>query len=111
MEHYLTVRELSDWIKFAPQTIYNKISSGEFVEGKHFVKPSPKKVLFMLSAIHDWIGNHGGEGTEGKSEDCITENIIQIQPVKTPDNSSPKSKKSRSRSQRKQSAPKSAFNI
>ncbi|MEZ4528366.1 MAG: helix-turn-helix domain-containing protein [Desulfobacterales bacterium] len=55
-EEYLTVRELSEKTRFSPQTIYNKISRGEFEPGKHYVKPSRKKVLFKVSAINEWLG-------------------------------------------------------
>ena len=52
MEEYLTVNELSARIKFSRQTLYNLIYKGTFVIGKHYLKPSPKKVLFIWSEIH-----------------------------------------------------------
>lgn len=54
-EHYLTVKELSEKIKFSQQTIYNMIHKGDFVKGKHYIKPRPKKVLFLWSAVFAWL--------------------------------------------------------
>ena len=56
MEEYLTVNELSARIKFSKQSLYNLIHKGTFVLGKHYLKPTPKKVLFKWSEILAWIG-------------------------------------------------------
>jgi predicted DNA-binding transcriptional regulator AlpA len=56
MEEYLTVSELSARIKFSKQTLYNLIHKGTFTLGQHYLKPTPKKVLFRWSAIQKWIG-------------------------------------------------------
>lgn len=55
MEKYLTVNELSRKIKFSRQTLYNLIYKGKFIIGKHYLKPSPKKILFKWSEIHEWM--------------------------------------------------------
>jgi len=55
MEEYLTVNELSERIKFSKQTLYNLIYKGTFIIGKHFLKPSSKKILFKWSEIHKWM--------------------------------------------------------
>jgi predicted DNA-binding transcriptional regulator AlpA len=55
MEEYLTVNELSARIKFSKQTLYNLIYKGTFVIGKHYLKPSHKKILFKWSEIHKWM--------------------------------------------------------
>jgi hypothetical protein len=57
MEEYLTVRELSDKIKFSKQSIYNFIHKGTFILGKHYLKPTPKKILFKWSKIRKWMGD------------------------------------------------------
>jgi len=54
-EQYLTVKELSNKIKFSRQTIYNMIHKGDFVKGRHYIKPCPKKVLFLWSAVQAWM--------------------------------------------------------
>jgi len=58
MEEYLTVKELSEKIKFSRQSLYNLIHKGTFVLGKHYLKPTPKKVLFKWTEIREWMGEH-----------------------------------------------------
>lgn len=67
MEVYLTVQELSERIKIARQTIYNKIHKKEFILNVHYHKPTRKKILFKWSAVKQWL-----EGVELNSdyEDC-----------------------------------------
>jgi hypothetical protein len=60
MEEYLTTDELCDRIKYQKQTIYNLIHRKVFVAGKHFLKPTPKKILFKWSEIQTWIGDDSG---------------------------------------------------
>jgi len=55
MTEYMSVDELSSAIKFSKQTLYNKIFSGEFVKGYHYIKPSRRKVLFKWAAIEEWL--------------------------------------------------------
>ena len=57
MEEYLTVKELSEKIKFSKQSLYNLIHRGTFVLGKHYLKPTRKKVLFKWSEIKIWMGD------------------------------------------------------
>ena len=57
MEEYLTVKELSEKIKFSKQSLYNLIHRGTFVLGKHYLKPTPKKVLFKWTEIRSWMGD------------------------------------------------------
>lgn len=54
-ETYVTVKELSEKIKYSQQSIYNMIHDGVFIKGTHYVKPSRKKVLFLWTAIHAWL--------------------------------------------------------
>ena len=56
VEEYLTVKELSEKIKFSKQSLYNLIHRGTFVLGKHYLKPTPKKVLFKWVEIQEWMG-------------------------------------------------------
>jgi hypothetical protein len=60
MEEYLTTDELCGRIKYQKQTIYNLIHRKVFVAGKHFLKPTPKKILFKWSEIQTWIGENSG---------------------------------------------------
>jgi hypothetical protein len=60
MEEYLTIQELSARIKFSKQSLYNLIHRGTLVLGKHYLKPTPKKVLFKWSEILAWMGDPSG---------------------------------------------------
>lgn len=59
MEEYLTTEELSQRIKMKPGTIRNLVSSGKFILNVHYVKPTPKKILYVWSAIEEWLYNPG----------------------------------------------------
>ena len=58
MEEYLTTEELSKRIKMAPGTIRNLVWKKTLVEGVHFIKPTPRKLLFVWTSIEGWL--HGG---------------------------------------------------
>lgn len=75
MEEYMTVKELSERVKLAQQTIYNFIHLGKFNLGKHYLKPTPKKILFKWSAIKEWMGesNTPQDQTEEKDSEPNTE--------------------------------------
>jgi predicted DNA-binding transcriptional regulator AlpA len=55
-EKYLTTKELSALIKYGQQTIYNLIHDKKLVKGIHYVKPTPKKLLFRWSEMQAWLG-------------------------------------------------------
>ena len=63
-EEYLTVAELSERIKFSKQTIYNLISQKVFEINKHFIKPRPKKILFIWAEVKAWLER----SAEGRNE-------------------------------------------
>lgn len=55
MEEYLTTKELSRRIKMAPGTIRNLVWQQVLIENTHYVKPTPRKILFVWSAIESWL--------------------------------------------------------
>ena len=55
-EIYLDIKELCSRIKYKPQTIYNKIHQGVFVEGTDYIKPMGK-LLFKWSGIRRRLGD------------------------------------------------------
>lgn len=59
-DEFLTVEEQSKRIKFSRQTLYNLISKGEFILGKHYLKPRPKKILFKWKAVKEWLESPPG---------------------------------------------------
>ncbi len=90
MEDFLTVKELSEQIKFSRQTLYNLIYKKKFIKGKHYVKPTPKKVLFKWSEIEKWLEDSSDEiSTKGSIDKKViaytkknnvmkTHNLIKI---------------------------------
>ena len=63
-EEYLTVGELAGRIKFSRQSIYNLIFKGEFIFHQHYLKPRPKKILFIWAEIKAWMENPSGDHQE-----------------------------------------------
>jgi hypothetical protein len=59
MDEYLTTSELSKRIKMPPGSIRNLIWKKALVENIHFVRPTPRKILFKWAAIENWL-NRGG---------------------------------------------------
>lgn len=59
MNEFLTTKELSSCIKMAPGTLRNMVSNGTFLLNVHYVKPTPKKLLFVWPAIKEWLYNPG----------------------------------------------------
>jgi hypothetical protein len=55
MEEYLTTVELSDRIKMAPGTIRNLVWKKEFKENIHYLRPTPRKLLFVWSHVQEWL--------------------------------------------------------
>jgi predicted DNA-binding transcriptional regulator AlpA len=81
MEEYLTVKELSNRIKFSRQTLYNFICDKTFELNKHYVKPTPKKILFKWSEIKKWLEQPAEINDKAISDDIdhkyLSENTIQ----------------------------------
>lgn len=55
MEEYLTPKQLSKRIPYAEGTIRNLIWKDVFKEDLHYVKPTPRKILFIWSRVEDWL--------------------------------------------------------
>jgi len=80
MDEYLTISELSARIKFSKQSLYNLIHKGTFVLGRHYLKPTRKKILFKWSEILAWMGEPSApnekNATESLNHSEITENLL-----------------------------------
>jgi hypothetical protein len=61
VEEYLTTTELSQRIKMAPGTIRNLVWKKDFKENIHYVKPTPKKLLFLWSRVQEWLHHKSPE--------------------------------------------------
>ncbi len=55
MDEYISVKTLSERIGYKVQSIYNMIHKGTFVLNKHYLKPTPKKILFKWTAVKQWL--------------------------------------------------------
>lgn len=75
MEEYLTVVELSQRIKLARQTIYNLINKKVFILSQHYLKPTPKKVLFKWSAVQAWLEGNVADKECLEPENSTAENL------------------------------------
>ena len=68
MEEYLTITELSGRIKMTPGTIRNLVWKNNLVENVHYVKPTSRKLLFVWSAIEQWLyGKSTSHSIQGNS--------------------------------------------
>lgn len=54
-EEYLTITELAARLKVKPKTIKNKMVSGIFRRGVHYVSPRGLRPRFKWSAIVAWL--------------------------------------------------------
>jgi len=54
-DEYLTTTELSQRIKMAPGTIRNLVWQNKLKKGIHYLKPTPRKLLFVWSEVQDWL--------------------------------------------------------
>ena len=82
MEEYLTVDELSSKIKFSKQSLYNLIYKKTFIMGKHYFKPTPKKILFKWSEIQAWIERPSNTNNEAIGNEFAPKTpYVQNQPV------------------------------
>jgi hypothetical protein len=71
MEQYLTTIELSARIKMTPGTIRNLVWKKILKKNIHYVKPTPRKLLFLWSRIEDWLFNRS---------DCLPNGIPEKDP-------------------------------
>jgi hypothetical protein len=76
METYYTTNELSERIKMAPGTIRNLVWRKEFKENVHYLKPTPRKLLFIWSAVESWL--HGDQLALLESHPCNDTCLIAI---------------------------------
>ena len=75
-EEFLTTRELSSRIKMAVGTVRNLVWQGQLVQGVHYVKPTPRKILFLWSAVEAWL--YGGPSTTHGVERKKSRSLIRI---------------------------------
>ena len=54
-EEYLTINEVAARLKLSPKAIRNKMSSGIFGRGVHYVSPGGLRPCFKWSAVQAWL--------------------------------------------------------
>ena len=69
MDEYLTINELSSRIKMTPGTIRNLVWKNHLLESVHYVKPTPRKLLFIWSAMEAWL--HGKSSSDSVQENSL----------------------------------------
>jgi hypothetical protein len=75
-EEYLTCLELSQRIKMSPGSIRNLVWKKELRENVHYVKPTPRKVLFLWGEIRKWL--HRGGSIQPLSGNGHAKSLINI---------------------------------
>src|SRR5262249_53870242 len=67
-EEYLTISEVAARLKVAPKTVRNKMASGVFRKGVHYVRPKGFGTRFKWGAVVAWLER---EETGTPDEDSI----------------------------------------
>ncbi len=76
MEEYLTTTELSERIKMKPGTIRDLVWKDKLKINTHYFKPTPRKLLFIWSAIEKWL--HGGSEAVSSEPTIRSKSLIDI---------------------------------
>ena len=67
-EEYLTISEVAGRLKVKPKTVRNKMASGVFRKGEHYVRPEGLGTRFKWGAVVAWLEE---EATGTPDEDSI----------------------------------------
>ena len=65
IEEYLTTTEAARLLRYAAKTLRNKIASGTFLEGVHFVQNPGCQKRWRRSALVAWLEGVQGDGGAG----------------------------------------------
>ena len=55
MEEYLTTKQLGERIKMSPGTIRNLVWKNALKVNVHYLRPTPRKLLFLWSEVQSWL--------------------------------------------------------
>jgi hypothetical protein len=78
MEEYLTITQLSDRIKMAPGTIRNLVWKKVFRQNTHYVKPTPRKILFVWSQVEKWLYQADDPSSQRSHKKHPSNSLIRI---------------------------------
>ena len=74
---YLSLAELVERIPYKPQTIYNWIHAGTWEMGVHYLKPTPRKLIFHWPTIQRWLeGQHLGKGHTSTRQRTARDTVV-----------------------------------
>ena len=65
-EEYLTIDEVAARLKVSPKTIRNKMCSGIFRKGVHYLSPRGLRPRFKWSAVQAWLEGKKTSQWDGK---------------------------------------------
>jgi len=91
MDEYISVKALSERIGYKVQSIYNMIHKGTFVLNKHYLKPTPKKILFKWTAVKQWLEGDTPKTVEPKVSKINHTSSRDINKSKSTNENSPQS--------------------
>jgi hypothetical protein len=78
LEEYLTTRELSGRIKYSEGTIRNLVWQKRLLENVHYVKPTPRKLLFLWSRVEQWLLGAAEPARTGSRAEAAEQSLINI---------------------------------
>lgn len=74
---YLSLKELLALIPYKAQTIYNWISAGTWELGTHYLKPTPRKLIFHWPTIQRWLeGQTIGKGRTSPRQSTARDAVV-----------------------------------
>lgn len=79
MDEYIPITEFCKLTGYKKQTVYNKIYRKELELGKHYVKPSRKKILFKRAPIRKWLEGGSSPATKNSEARQTPQSRICIQ--------------------------------
>src|SRR5215813_6692129 len=66
-QEYLTIGEVAARLKLTPKTVRNKMASGIFVKGEHYIRPKGLGTRFKWGAVVAWLEQEDTGTREGDS--------------------------------------------
>ena len=78
MDEYLSMTEFCKLTRYKPQAVYNLIYRKELQLGKHYIKPTRKKILFKVEEIRKWLEGDSSLVTQDPETGEMSESWIDI---------------------------------
>ena len=78
MDEYMSMTAFCRLTEYKPQTVYNKIYRKELQLGKHYIKPTRKKILFKVEEIRKWLEADSSPVTQDPETRDMSESWINV---------------------------------